>query len=906
MKDRLTLYVIAFSAIVFLGFATSSFAQNSVTYSIDQTAALLDEDYYSGADKNGSGPAVGLRNAFNSTPSPTGDRVAFRGVDLGTGLTALWVVDVSNPASWRRITVDGDVPLFGSISWTPDGQFLISNSQRINVATGAGAGVPFYTFDISDDNALNPIDLGIDESVDAVAVELGRDPETMGLNFNVALDRAEARVIEQLLAVETTGLFTFRGAYDINLAQAQMDLGPNFQALAPAVANYMTRDFGMGPAEFGWNFVALDILGVPPFTADLNGDGIFDIEQARCTEIIFVQQTETVLGQTIFANLAVATATLGTGNLGANQRLRAIVAMYATLGGAANEAVIQTIYQHSQVAANGADLTAALNQFDQSQGAALASAIAACRGGGGGAVSNISNNRLAAETIFADPQVAADGSVLNPASYLTDAAAELTQAVFAGLLDGFGNSGGSLTSVALEDGHVTAQPAGVNLGVAVLKLGTGTFIVASDINSDGGLPQDGGLGRAIAIFPPGTDIVTPRLSPDGSLIGFVHRIPSAQPDPGPGGFESDISDIYLIDNVDELMTADVDANGLAVNAINGLGDARLKAIRTTSEGGSRFKAFIGVSTDNSLISYSEDFNDAFVSSNTNFTGDTLELADFDVMLSRTDGAAISGANTSNDLRFPDSAQNAAIGGVTPGGLRITFRTSPTLSPAALQTRIFIASFVVDTVIDGGSLQDLDENSNEVVINGETVILPPEIQLTTKATQTTQAVEIADPSGAMVQLPADQVINFPEDATTQSISIVTPVAPTEAAELPDDAGIEAIPVKRTFGPAGTQFFPPIAITITYTEDEFFGLDETNIRPFLFNEATGKFDIPVPEEDIVSRDPLNNTVTFLVDHFSTYGLGAGTIASMPAADLRALLLLAGALLGASIAMRRRRAR
>src|SRR5690606_19823825 len=136
------------------------------------------------------------------------------------------------------------------------------------------------------------------------------------------------------------------------------------------------------------------------------------------------------------------------------------------------------------------------------------------------------------------------------------------------------------------------------------------------------------------------------------------------------------------------------------------------------------------------------------------------------------------------------------------------------------------------------------------IGGSMVDLP--FMLTDHAVQTTQAVTVLDAAGTSINLPAEQVINFPAGSTQNTISISTPITPVQQAQLPSNAFISAIPVVREFGPVGTQFYPPIPITISYSDDEIAGLDENSITPYLFNEDTGIFDIPVPEEDIVYRD------------------------------------------------------
>ncbi len=123
-----------------------------------------------------------------------------------------------------------------------------------------------------------------------------------------------------------------------------------------------------------------------------------------------------------------------------------------------------------------------------------------------------------------------------------------------------------------------------------------------------------------------------------------------------------------------------------------------------------------------------------------------------------------------------------------------------------------------------------------------------------------------------------------------------------AQLPP--GVAGIPVVRDFGPDGTQFAPPIAITITYTDAEVAGLDEASVTPYLYNSLSDAFDTPVPEGDIVSRDLDNNRITFLVDHFSQFGLGFEGAFPAPI-ETESVAILALALgFAASIALVRRR--
>ncbi len=144
-------------------------------------------------------------------------------------------------------------------------------------------------------------------------------------------------------------------------------------------------------------------------------------------------------------------------------------------------------------------------------------------------------------------------------------------------------------------------------------------------------------------------------------------------------------------------------------------------------------------------------------------------------------------------------------------------------------------------------------------------------------------EVSDGSGTVVEVPEDTTITFPPEAP-QEIQIETPISPASEPEIP--AGVEGIPVIREFGPDGTAFDPPIVITITYTDAEIGDADESMLRVFLYNEVSGIYDIevadpglPLPEPPpsppyITARDIENNEISFVVDHFSTYGIATVT--------------------------------
>lgn len=375
------------------------------------------------------------------------------------------------------------------------------------------------------------------------------------------------------------------------------------------------------------------------------------------------------------------------------------------------------------------------------------------------------------------------------------------------------------------------------------------------------------------------------LSKDGAKAAFTTLALSSDP-----MVESDVSKVYVLDGAGQMFDGAFGLFGISPDAPTALTDPLISHIRTTE--GSRFKGFPRFTEDASLLIYSEDFNDAF---SLNDLAGTLPLADFDIMISNSDGTAIDGANSGTDLRLV-AAGNQLVSDTSKGGLRLVLQDTGAMPTDPLQ-------LLMATVIIG---EDIAADSTSVA--GDTIDTGDGgmIVLSDSAVKTVTEVLISDAAGTEIVLPPDQVINFPDGSGTTEITISTPIDPVEEAQLPLDAPVDAIPVVRDFGPEGTEFFPPIEITITYTDAEVAGLDETSLTPFLFNPGTGIFDTPVPESDIVSRDPINNTITFLVGHFSTYGLGGSRAVGMPVGGRPAAWVLLALLAVASVTAIRRSGR
>ncbi|MFA6240471.1 MAG: thrombospondin type 3 repeat-containing protein, partial [Candidatus Hydrogenedentales bacterium] len=234
------------------------------------------------------------------------------------------------------------------------------------------------------------------------------------------------------------------------------------------------------------------------------------------------------------------------------------------------------------------------------------------------------------------------------------------------------------------------------------------------------------------------------------------------------------------------------------------------------------------SQDKGLVLYSEDWQNVFTDS---AYLQSVAIADFDVMIAYSDGFEA-------DQRL-QVAGNQMMPVPTRGGTRLLY-----LRDVGGVMHLMATTLEVARAIGGTQFGD-----NDVLVTAQ---------------QTA-----ADGSGTSVLLAEGTAVDFPT-GEPQEIQIETPVDPVETAQLPD--AVDAIPVVRTFGPDGTTFSPPLSVTVSYTDAEVAGLDEPNLKIFKFNTGSGKFDIEIT--DIISRDLVNNTITFALASFSTYGLGAET--------------------------------
>ncbi|MBI2423486.1 MAG: hypothetical protein HYV27_11715 [Candidatus Hydrogenedentes bacterium] len=386
-------------------------------------------------------------------------------------------------------------------------------------------------------------------------------------------------------------------------------------------------------------------------------------------------------------------------------------------------------------------------------------------------------------------------------------------------------------------------------------------------------------------FSDGLEFDWPHISVDGSLVAGAYFQGG-----GVSGVNADVSDIYLVKNVQQIVAAPKIAGTMISSlAPTSAADSNVVAIRTNEDAVDNFAHVPVFSQAKDLVFYCEDWNNIWTDDD--FFG-TLNLSDFDIMASNTDG-------TGADIRFPN-AGNQFVTGLTLGGLRVLYLNGP-----GANIQLYMSTIETATSVEDVS-DPLPENTTEVDLGEGPVPLP--FVLTDSAVQLTTEAEVADASGTTIVLPPNQVINFPEGSGASSITIETPISPVTEAQLPPNPFVNAIPIVREFTPSGTQFFPPISITIAYTDAEVDGIDEANLAPYLFNDMTGIFDIPVAPEDIIDRDVVNNTITFRVSHFSVYGLGGTLESAVPASSntgliaLTALLLLTGAAVATRRAMQR----
>jgi hypothetical protein len=111
--------------------------------------------------------------------------------------------------------------------------------------------------------------------------------------------------------------------------------------------------------------------------------------------------------------------------------------------------------------------------------------------------------------------------------------------------------------------------------------------------------------------------------------------------------------------------------------------------------------------------------------------------------------------------------------------------------------------------------------------------------------------ILSEDGGQLSLP-DVVLDVPANAVSKDtlFSILIP-----------DAGVFFC----EFGTSGLVFATPVRVTMSYSEADLNGVDESTIRIAYLNESSGNW------EDLqCDVDPVNKIVVAYMDHFSRYGL------------------------------------
>lgn len=348
----------------------------------------------------------------------------------------------------------------------------------------------------------------------------------------------------------------------------------------------------------------------------------------------------------------------------------------------------------------------------------------------------------------------------------------------------------------------------------------------------------------------------PRISSDGTKVAFGTL--SAPPLPNPT-----IGKVYIINDISSIIAAP----RVAGTQISTLAPLTLADPRVIDIAANQTANYIGIgsfSEDTSIFFTEEDLNNVFNYQDVFGTG---ELGDWRIVVSNSDGTGVP-----NLIPGP----NAVLLHPFRGGTRVTY------------------SELVGGQFEGKITSLVITNP----VNGTTVGAPAD-----NIIQTTSPQNIADASNTLVTIPTGTTVDFP-DGGPQEISIFTPINPVTQPQLPPD--VDAIPVVRDFGPDGTTFSPPIEITLSYTDAEIDGMDESSLTPFKYNSGSGLFDIPIDEADIVLRDPANNRIVFRVSSFSVYGLG-GLVVTLPAYSAMGIfvLLITMALLAGILATRRLRA-
>ncbi len=394
------------------------------------------------------------------------------------------------------------------------------------------------------------------------------------------------------------------------------------------------------------------------------------------------------------------------------------------------------------------------------------------------------------------------------------------------------------------------------LGIALLNfsnfndppnsIASARLTASGTVGGDPNVPQG-----SILTIPSGQQITGLAVSRGATALAFAVQ-ESASTN---CGVDSDHTNLYVVEDILEILTN-------PGTQINSLTDPRVVPIRVSPGASPEFVYLAGdsFSEDGGLIFYSEDF--AAVYSECDPLG-TLENADFDIMLSNASGADL--PNTlDGDLRLT-LAGNQRISDASAGGLRLLIEGAGTNTFG--HSEIFISTLVFASQVAGTDVSNTLINADT---DGDSIPDTP-LTLGDNAIQLGAPASVGDASGTNVLLPAGTYIDFPSGAPHE-ISIRTPVEPIDPGLLPPGDPVASLALVRDFGPDGTYFYPPVQVTIHYTDDELSGNSENGIAVFLFNTGTNEFE-RIPDEFVIDIDANQNTVTFLAQHFSVFGIGFG---------------------------------
>lgn len=146
-RQKRLLGVMACVLVASLGIAMDARAE--VQYQLGPATELLDTAFYAGEAVDGSD--VAGRMAFYGQANNAATTIAFWAVNIAAGSRAVFLVDLGDPSSWRRLTSDLSGPPDTAVYWTPDDQYILADGYRIPVATGALESYSLRGYNVSDE-----------------------------------------------------------------------------------------------------------------------------------------------------------------------------------------------------------------------------------------------------------------------------------------------------------------------------------------------------------------------------------------------------------------------------------------------------------------------------------------------------------------------------------------------------------------------------------------------------------------------------------------------------------------------------------------------------------------------------------------------------------------------------------